>query len=135
MVGKDRFISRLNQADEQLVRNEYHRAIPNRGGGSEKPFYELASSRYPQITIRLDGEIWLGKKIVIEAPNASKENKYIQSVTLNRKAVDGFRIPQDLPKHRMRLTSLSCSADYLLSPVWTSLSAYHLVSFCLPALL
>jgi len=32
---------------------------------------------------------------VIEAPGASKENKYIQSVTLNGKPVDGFKIPQE----------------------------------------
>ena len=32
---------------------------------------------------------------VIEAPGASKENKYIQSVTLNGKPVNGFRIPQE----------------------------------------
>lgn len=65
------------------------------GGCSEKPFYELASPRYPKITIRLDGKYGRGKTFVIEAPGASKENKYIQSVTLNGKPVDGFKIPQD----------------------------------------
>ena len=65
------------------------------GGCSEKPFYELASPRYPKITIRLDGKYGRGKTFVIEAPGASKENKYIQSVTLNGKPVDGFKIPQE----------------------------------------
>ena len=65
------------------------------GGCSEKPFYELASPRYPKITIRLDGKYGRGKTFVIEAPGASKENKYIQSVTLNGKPVNSFKIPQE----------------------------------------
>lgn len=65
------------------------------GGCSEKPYYELASPRYPKITIHLDGKYNRGKTFVIEAPNASKENKYIQSVTLNGKPVNGFKISQE----------------------------------------
>lgn len=65
------------------------------GGCSEKPFYELASPRYPKITIRLDGKYNRGETFVIEAPNASKENKYIQSVTLNGKPINGFKISQE----------------------------------------
>lgn len=65
------------------------------GGCSEIPFYELASPRYPKITIRLGGKYNRGETFVIEAPNASKENKYIQSVTLNGEPVDGFRISQE----------------------------------------
>ena len=65
------------------------------GGCSEKPYYELASPRYPKITIRLDGKYNRGETFVIEAPGASKENKYIQSVTLNGKPVNGFKIPQE----------------------------------------
>lgn len=64
------------------------------GGCSEKPFYELGSPRYPKITIRLDGKYGRGETFVIEAPNASKENMYIQSVTLNGKPIHDFKIPQ-----------------------------------------
>ncbi len=64
------------------------------GGCSLEPTYELASPRYPKATIRLDGKYGRGKEFVIEARNASKENKYIQSVQLNGKPVNNFLIPQ-----------------------------------------
>lgn len=65
------------------------------GGCSATPSYELGSPRYPKITIRLDGKYGRGDRFVIEAPHASARNKYIQSVTLNGKPVNGFRIPQE----------------------------------------
>ena len=46
------------------------------GGCSEKPFYELASPRYPKITIRLDGKYGRGKTFVIEAPGACREPNF-----------------------------------------------------------
>lgn len=49
----------------------------------------------PRSRIRLDGKYNRGETFVIEAPGASKENKYIQSVTLNGKPVNGFKIPQE----------------------------------------
>lgn len=64
------------------------------GGCSKEPFYELASPRYPKMTIHLGNRYNRGESFVIEARNASKENKYIQSVTLNGKPVTGFKIPQ-----------------------------------------
>lgn len=64
------------------------------GGCSVMPFYELASPRYPKITLRLDNKYNRGKTFVIEAPNASADNKYIRSVTLNGKPVTGFKISQ-----------------------------------------
>lgn len=64
------------------------------GGCGLEPTYELASPRYPKAVIRLDGKYARGKEFVIEARNASKENKYIQSVQLNGKSVSGFLIPQ-----------------------------------------
>lgn len=64
------------------------------GGCSEHPVYELASPRYEKVTIRLGGKYGRGDTFVIEAPHASKENKYIQSVTLNGEPVNDFRIPQ-----------------------------------------
>lgn len=65
------------------------------GGCSEKPFYELASPRYPKITIRLDGKYNRRETFVIEAPSASKENKYGRSVILNGRVINDFRISQE----------------------------------------
>ncbi|MDR2764701.1 MAG: GH92 family glycosyl hydrolase [Tannerella sp.] len=64
------------------------------GGCSQEPAYELTSPRYPKAVIRLDGKYGRGQTFVIEAKNASKENKYIQKVELNGQLVDGFWIPQ-----------------------------------------
>lgn len=64
------------------------------GGCSETPFYELSSPRYPKMTIHLRGKYNRGDAFVIEAKNASKENKYIRSITLNGKPVVGFKILQ-----------------------------------------
>ena len=64
------------------------------GGASTTPTYELASPRYPKVTLNMGGGYGRGQKFVIEARNASKENKYIQNVTLNGKKVEGFLIPQ-----------------------------------------
>lgn len=64
------------------------------GGCSETPFYELGSPRYPEIKIHLGGRYNRGKTFIIEAHNASKDNKYIRSATLNGKLVNDFRIPQ-----------------------------------------
>jgi predicted alpha-1,2-mannosidase len=64
------------------------------GGCSEKPIYEIGSPRYPKITIHLDGKYNRGKQFVIEAAGASIENKYIQSVLLNGKPLNDFRLLQ-----------------------------------------
>ncbi len=64
------------------------------GGCSENPVYEIGSPRYPKVIIHLDQKYNRGKEFVIVAKNASKENKYIQSIFLNGKPVDDFKIPQ-----------------------------------------
>lgn len=64
------------------------------GGCSIRPMYELGSPRFRKVTLRFKNEYGRGNTFVIEAKNASKENKYIQSVKLNGKPVEGFRIPQ-----------------------------------------
>lgn len=64
------------------------------GGCGAVPQYELASPRYPEIILNLGGKYNRGKEFVIEARNASKENMYIQSATLNGIPVKGFRINQ-----------------------------------------
>ena len=64
------------------------------GGCSLQPFYEVTTPRYPKVTIHLDGKYGRGKRFVIEAPKASKENKYVRSIRLNGKLVKGFKIDQ-----------------------------------------
>lgn len=64
------------------------------GGCGEKPIYEIGSPRYPKVTIHLDGRYDRGKQFVIEASDASKENKYIQSASLNGQLLNDFRILQ-----------------------------------------
>lgn len=64
------------------------------GGCSSTPMYELGSPRYPKAVIHLGNKYGRGSSFVIEAKNASKTNKYIQTVKLNGKVVDGFKIPQ-----------------------------------------
>jgi len=64
------------------------------GGASIDPYYELGSPRFEKISIHLDSNYYGGKTFVIEAKNASRENKYIQSVILNGKEIDSYRIPQ-----------------------------------------
>ena len=43
-----------------------------------------------KITIQLDEDYYDGKEFIIEARNTSKENKYIQSATLNGKPLDSY---------------------------------------------
>ena len=64
------------------------------GGCFQEPIYELGSPRYPKMTIHLDGKYGRGDKFIIEAVGASKENKYIQSATLNGKPITDFKILQ-----------------------------------------
>lgn len=64
------------------------------GGTSVNPSYELGSPRYTKAVIKLNHKYNRGAEFVIEAKNASKNNKYIQSATLNGKPVEGFRILQ-----------------------------------------
>lgn len=63
------------------------------GGCSLVPAYELGSPRFTKIVLNLDKKYGRGDKFVIEAKNASRENKYIRSAYLNGRKVNGFRIP------------------------------------------
>lgn len=45
------------------------------------PYYQIASPSFPSLTLRLEN----GKRFTVKALNASKENIYIQSATLNGK--------------------------------------------------
>jgi len=64
------------------------------GGAAVKPYYELGSPRFAKITIHLSDEYYGGKTFVIEAKNASKENKYIHSAILNGKNLTSWRFGQ-----------------------------------------
>ncbi|VAX19632.1 Alpha-1,2-mannosidase, partial [hydrothermal vent metagenome] len=60
------------------------------GGASVKPVYEIASPLFEKITIHLDDKYYSGKKFIIQAKNASKKNRYIQSAELNGEPLDKF---------------------------------------------
>lgn len=53
------------------------------GGCSVDPVYEIASPLYKQVTIDLGQSYGRGKAFAIQANNASRRNKYVQSATLN----------------------------------------------------
>lgn len=60
------------------------------GGASIDPVYELSGPIFEKITIKLDQKYYKGKEFVIEARNTSSKNRYIQSATLNGKALNKF---------------------------------------------
>jgi predicted alpha-1,2-mannosidase len=62
------------------------------GGASTVPVYELSGPIFQKITIRLDQKYFQGKEFIIEAINASPENRYIQSAILNGKELNQFWI-------------------------------------------
>ncbi|MFV2066292.1 MAG: glycoside hydrolase domain-containing protein, partial [Pirellulales bacterium] len=60
------------------------------GGASVEPIYEIGSPLFQEITIHLDQRYYPGSTFTIEARSASKENKYIQSATLNGRPLNDF---------------------------------------------
>jgi len=58
------------------------------GGVASKPFYEIGSPIFTKITIALDDKYYSGKNFVIEARNTSVTNRYIQSASLDGKALN-----------------------------------------------
>jgi len=60
------------------------------GGASTEPIYELTSPIFSKVTIHLDDRYYKGKEFVIEAKNASSENRYIKSATLNGEPLNKF---------------------------------------------
>ena len=60
------------------------------GGCATEPIYEIASPIFSKITIALDDQYYEGKEFIIEARNASLENRYIQSAILNGKPLNKF---------------------------------------------
>jgi len=63
-----------------------------RGGTEINPELDLTSPLFNSITIKLNPTYYKGKEFIIEAHNNSKENIYIQSATLNGKALTQAKI-------------------------------------------
>ena len=63
------------------------------GGCSTEPVYEIASPLYERVEIDLGKQFGRGEKFVIEAKNASRLNKYVQSAKLNGKPLQDFKFP------------------------------------------
>ncbi len=63
------------------------------GGARVDPIYEIASPLYEKVEVDLGGRFGRGDTFVIEAVNASRLNKYVQSATLNGETLQDFKFP------------------------------------------
>lgn len=63
------------------------------GGCRAEPIYEIGSPLYEKVEIDLGNQFGRGEKFVIEAKNASRLNKYVQSAKLNGAALNDFKFP------------------------------------------
>ncbi|WP_439183312.1 GH92 family glycosyl hydrolase [Carboxylicivirga taeanensis] len=63
------------------------------GGCSIDPVYEIASPLYEKVVIDLGGRYGRGNTFTIEAKNASRLNKYVQSAKLNGEVLNDFKFP------------------------------------------
>jgi putative alpha-1,2-mannosidase len=61
------------------------------GGCNAEPVYEIASPLFQKVEIDLGHRFGRGEKLIIEARNVSRLNKYIQSATLNGQPVQSFK--------------------------------------------
>jgi len=58
------------------------------GGAALNPVYEIGSPLFEQVSISLDEKYYPGGEFIIEARNTSGKNRYVQSATLNGKALN-----------------------------------------------
>ncbi|NEW81561.1 MAG: hypothetical protein GZ094_04245 [Mariniphaga sp.] len=63
------------------------------GGCRVDPIYEIGSPLYRKVEIDLGQRFGRGKNFIIEAKNASRLNKYVQSATLNGAPLRSFQFP------------------------------------------
>lgn len=63
------------------------------GGCRIAPIYEIGSPLFKKVTINLGEKYGRGKTFEIEARNVSRQNKYVQSATLNGKKLNDFWFP------------------------------------------
>jgi predicted alpha-1,2-mannosidase len=60
------------------------------GGCAQKPYYELGSPIFDEITINLNPDYYPGGSFSIEVKNNSRENIYVQAAKLNEKVLDQY---------------------------------------------
>jgi predicted alpha-1,2-mannosidase len=63
------------------------------GGCSVEPVYEIGSPIYEKIEIELGKRYGRGERFIIEAKNASRLNKYVQSARLDGLPLNDFKFP------------------------------------------
>ncbi len=63
------------------------------GGCRVEPIYEIGSPLFEKVEIDLGKQFGRGETFVIEAKNASRLNKYVQSAKLNGKVLNDFKFP------------------------------------------
>jgi len=63
------------------------------GGCRVNPVYEISSPLFERVEIDLGNHYGRGSKFTIEAKNASRLNKYVQSATLNGNILKSFKFP------------------------------------------
>jgi predicted alpha-1,2-mannosidase len=66
------------------------------GHASMNPTFQFGSPLFKKVTIRLDPKYYAGKELVIETKNNSKENVFVQSVSLNGEKVDNCWIDRSI---------------------------------------
>ncbi len=58
------------------------------GGCGPRPYYDLSSPLFKEVTLHLDPDYYYGKTFTMEAHNNSRDNIYIQSARLNGKPLE-----------------------------------------------
>ena len=66
------------------------------GHSAMNPTFQFGSPQFDQVTIQLDPKYYSGKELVIETKNNSKENVYIQSLSLNGEKLENCWIDRNL---------------------------------------
>jgi len=66
------------------------------GHSAMNPTFQLGSPLFDKVTIQLDQSYYSGKELVLETKNNSRENVYVQSVSLNGRNVDNCWIDRSL---------------------------------------
>ena len=63
------------------------------GGCRVEPIYEIGSPLYEKVEIELGNQFGRGSTFIIEAKDASRLNKYVQSAKLNGQVLKDFKFP------------------------------------------
>lgn len=66
------------------------------GGSAYHPAYDITSSIFDEITIKLDSTYYQGDRFTIKTYDNSPENCYIQKAALNGKELNNFQLPHDV---------------------------------------